>query len=40
MVPADVYEDGLATKLPRWQSWARDVKVKLDELLEEQRLAS
>lgn len=39
MVPADVYEDGNVTQLPRWQGWARDVKAKLDDLLEEQGLA-
>ena len=39
MVPADVYEDGMVTQLPRWQGWARDVKAKLDDLLEEQGLA-
>jgi len=33
------YEDGMVTQLPRWQGWARDVKAKLDDLLEEQGLA-
>ena len=40
VTPAEVYEDGVVTQLPRWQTWARDVKSKLDELLEQQRKAS
>jgi len=35
MVPADVYVEGKKTQLPRWQAWAREVKEKLESLLEE-----
>ncbi len=35
LVPAEVYAQGRRTQLPRWQGWARDVKKKLDALLEE-----
>jgi hypothetical protein len=35
LVPSDVYVDGQVTELPRWQGRSRDVKEKLDKLLEE-----
>ena len=34
VTPADVYVDGLVTKLPRWQGWAREVKAKLEAMLD------
>jgi transposase InsO family protein len=40
VTPAEVYEDGIVTKLPRWQAWAHDVKKRLDELLEQKKKAS
>ena len=33
-VPAEVYNNGLPTQLPRWQGWAKDAKKKLDELMQ------
>ena len=35
LVPAEVYAQGRRTQLPRWQGWAREVKKKLDALLEQ-----
>jgi len=37
LVPEEVYAQGRRTQLPRWQGWARDVKEKLDALLEVER---
>jgi len=34
VTPADVYVDGVVTKLPRWQGWAREVKAKLEAMLD------
>jgi len=36
VTPTEVYKDGVVTRLPRWQAWARDVKEKLDALLDQQ----
>ena len=36
VTPAEVYADGVVTKLPRWQAWAREVKAKLEAMLEQQ----
>jgi len=35
LTPRDVYVDGIATKIPRWQGWAREAKKKMDGLLQE-----
>ena len=32
VTPADVYELGVVTQLPRWQPWAKAAKERLDEL--------
>ena len=32
LVPADVYLDGLAVTIPKWQGWALAAKQKLDEM--------
>jgi len=40
VVPKDVYCGKAVPTLPRWQGWARDVKARLDEMLELQRKAS
>ena len=34
LVPAEVYAGGRAIRIPRWQTWARAAKAKLDALLE------
>ncbi len=34
-VPAEVYVDGKKTGIPKWQSWAKGAKKKLDELMAE-----
>ncbi len=31
LTPADVYEDGLAVIIPKWQGWARAALSKLEE---------
>ena len=36
VTPAEVYADGVVTKLPRWQGWAREVKAKLEAMLDQQ----
>jgi hypothetical protein len=36
VTPKEVYADGVVTKLPRWQAWARDIKEKLDAMLDQQ----
>ena len=33
--PAEVYEAGQTTQLPRWQSWATEAKKKLDHLMQQ-----
>lgn len=33
LVPGEVYAEGQAVQLPKWQGWARAAKAKLDELL-------
>ena len=33
LVPAEVYAGGRTIQIPRWQSWARAVQAKLEELL-------
>jgi hypothetical protein len=35
LVPEEVYAGGEVVQLPRWQSWARAAKERLDELLQE-----
>lgn len=39
LTPADVYADGLAVVMPKWQGWAREAKRKLDEAIEQQETA-
>jgi len=34
LVPQEVYAEGRAVQIPKWQTWARAAKAKLDELLE------
>lgn len=34
LTPADVCMDGLVTKLPMWQGWAREAKAKLETMLD------
>jgi putative transposase len=36
MTPHDVYVDGHAMAIPKWQGWAKAAKAKLDELMTEQ----
>jgi transposase InsO family protein len=38
VTPAEVYADGVVTKLPRWQAWAREVKAKLETMLDQQEV--
>ena len=38
LTPADVYIQGQATQLPRWQGWAKAAKQKLDEQLQLQAM--
>lgn len=33
LTPEEVYQQGLAIRLPRWQAWARKAKEKLDQML-------
>ncbi len=33
LVPAEVYADGRAIRIPRWQGWAKGAKEKLDRML-------
>jgi putative transposase len=33
LVPAEVYAEGQAVQLPRWQQWAKEAKEKLDEMM-------
>ena len=35
MTPHDVYVEGKATAIPKWQGWAKAAKKKLDELITE-----
>jgi transposase InsO family protein len=35
LVPAEVYAGGRTIQIPRWQSWARAARAKLDALLDE-----
>jgi transposase InsO family protein len=35
LVPAEVYAEGRAIQIPRWQAWARAAQVKLEKLMEE-----
>jgi transposase InsO family protein len=35
LTPEEVYVEGRATRIPRWQGWAREAKAELDRLLEE-----
>ncbi len=39
LTPADVYEDGLAVVIPKWQKWARAAKKKLEEAAMERKAA-
>ena len=36
MTPHDVYVEGKATAIPKWQSWAKAAKEKLDKLMTEE----
>jgi hypothetical protein len=36
MTPHDVYVEGKATAIPKWQGWAKAAKEKLDELMTEE----
>ena len=36
MTPHDVYVEGKATAIPKWQCWAKAAKAKLDELMTEE----
>lgn len=36
MTPHDVYVEGKATAIPKWQGWAKAAKKKLDELMTEE----
>ena len=36
MTPHDVYFEGKATSIPKWQGWAKAAKAKLDELMTEE----
>jgi putative transposase len=36
MTPHDVYVEGKATAIPKWQGWAKAAKAKLDELMTEE----
>lgn len=40
VTPEDVYVRGGATRLPRWQAWAKAAKEKLDRMLAEERAAT
>ena len=33
VVPMEVYQDGLAVEIPRWQPWARHARQRLEELM-------
>jgi len=33
VTPEEVYRDGVAVGIPKWQGWARDAKRKLDDLM-------
>jgi len=35
LIPSEVYADGRAIQIPRWQAWARAAQAKLDKLLED-----
>jgi putative transposase len=35
LTPEEVYAEGRATQIPRWQAWARRAKAELERLLEE-----
>ena len=35
VTPSEVYADGVVTKLPKWQAWAREVKAKLEAMLDQ-----
>jgi len=35
VTPADVYVGGVGTQIPKWQSWAKAAKAKLDEMMEQ-----
>ena len=39
VTPADVYEDGLAVVIPKWQKWARAAKKKLEQAALERKAA-
>ena len=36
MTPYDVYVDGKAIRIPKWQGWAEGAKAKLDTMLTEE----
>ena len=36
ITPHDVYVEGRATAIPKWQGWAKAAKAKLDELMTEE----
>ena len=33
LTPSDVYRDGRAIQIPRWQQWARAAQAKLEQML-------
>jgi len=35
LVPAEVFREGRAVRIPRWQGWAKGAKAKLDKMLSE-----
>ena len=35
VTPQEVYVDGVATQIPKWQGWAKAAKAKLDEMREQ-----
>ena len=35
LTPQEVYEKGLAVRLPKWQGWAKAAKEKLEKLMKE-----
>ena len=35
LTPEEVYVEGVATTIPRWQGWAREAKARLDRLISE-----
>lgn len=35
LVPAEVYADGRAIQIPRWQAWARAAQAKLEKMMED-----